>query len=82
MASWPFQSLNEFIALFVDMSKKTKEKVSQFSLLKGKLKEWTVEIGNKQLRQTSRLSDAHFLDENIIKKVNWSKRCCSQIGFK
>lgn len=44
-----------------------REKFALFCVPKGKLKEWSVAIGSNNLKQMSRLCDAHFLEEDIIK---------------
>ena len=42
-------------------------KFALFSVPKDKLEEWKIAIGNNDVKQTSRLCDAHFDDEDIIK---------------
>jgi hypothetical protein len=49
------------------VQEKEGEKCSLFCVPKGKLEEWAVAIGSNKLKQMSRLCDAHFLEEDIIK---------------
>ena len=49
------------------VQEKEGEKCSLFCVQKGKLEEWAVAIGSNKLKQMSRLCDAHFLEEDIIK---------------
>ncbi len=43
------------------------EKFSLFGVPKDKLEEWRVAISSNQLKKTSKLCDAHFSGEDIIK---------------
>ena len=47
--------------------KENGEKFALFGVPKDKLEEWRIAIGNNDLKQTSKLCDAHFDDEDIIK---------------
>ncbi len=43
------------------------QKLSSFSVPNNKLEEWRTTINNRQLKSTSRLCDAQFREEEIIK---------------